>query len=457
VPGANPAAGPAYWLLAALWLVTLYDPQWNLAARGYPIFLKLPVFLLVAVGISLAISAVSVPGFTRRWTWYLPLLLFILVSLVSGYFAPDARYVERELTQLTVYWTLVVGAVALVDTPRRSTLLLLAYGVQFTWWGLWGVVVDRGGVSWHPVLANYDGFGAFMVIGAGFCAFLALAADGKWIRRALMLTAGLCLVGVVASFARGAFLAAVAVGLAAWWRSPNKGTALLAGVVGVITFGVAASLLFGDAYWSEMETILQGTQEETGEDRWVMWSAGWEVFVNHPILGAGPGNWGVRATEIFRPGELGGQYTYNVIDLYDRELHNDYMTILAEVGILGISLFIWLLIDFWRRNRDLRTGHAEEVWRQLGGRLDLHYVALGLEAAMVGWMAAAFFYSLAGTHWLFTILGLNLVLHSIVSRASPGDRGPRSGPPRRGVRRPSPAGSSSRVSRRPEPHAAPRR
>jgi len=407
--------GVALVLLAALWLVTLFDPQWLLAARGFRAGLKLPVFLFLGLVATLALSAFTVKDFGRRWTWYPPLLCFIAVAIASSAFTLNLGRSRDAVQVMLLYWVLVVGTVVLVDSARRAEQLVLAYGLQFIWWGVWGSTT--GLVFWHPALANLDGFGAWMVIGGGLCSFLILASDNKWLRRALMLAVALCAVGVVASFARGAFLAAVAVLGVVWLRSPRKGRAFGWGLTCAALFATAASVLYGDAYWAEMATIFQGTSEETGEDRWVMWQAAWEIFLARPILGAGPENWGVYAATYFRPGDVGGVYAFNPGMLYGRQLHSSYFQTLAELGILGVMSLAWIFWDFWRRNAALRSARAAEVWKALGGRLALRPIALGLEAALVGWMAVAAFYSLAGTHWLYTILALNLLIHSLVSRA----------------------------------------
>lgn len=433
------SAGTAFRLLAALWLVTLFDPQWYLTSFGIRAFLKLPLLLFLVVAATLALSALTVPSFGRRWKWYPPLLAFIGASLLGGAFAPNLIVVRDEVQVMLLLWTLVVGTIVLVDTARRAELLLFAYALQFTWWGLLGA--RWGGVAWHPTLSNYDGFGSWMVVGGGLCSFLMLASDNKWFRRTMAATIVMCVVAVVSSFARGAFLAAIAVFGLVWLRSPSKGKTLAAGVGGVIVLVIAASVLFGGEYWVEMSTILEGNQEETGEDRWVMWGAGWRVFLEYPLAGSGPGNWGMRAMTLFSDGELGGQYTYNAGALYGRQLHSSYVTILAEQGILGALAFGWILVDFWRRNVQLRTAQAAQIWRELGGRFELSFVARGLEAACVGWMAAAALYSMAGTHWFYTILGLNLLLHSLVTEGGRKSmRQEHSRPTRRPLMRPRTAG-----------------
>jgi O-antigen ligase len=224
----------------------------------------------------------------------------------------------------------------------------------------------------------------------------------------------LCTLGVVASFARGAFLALGFVFLTVWLRSKQKVRTLLAGVVIGLIVLVASSVLFDEGvFWAEIMSVFEeGTTEGTGEDRWILWGAAWRVFLEKPVFGAGPGHWGVDAAGLFQPGELGGMYS-NPGAFYDRSLHNLYMTTLSELGIVGSIALVWIVVSYFRRNAALRSEAAERVWASLGGRLKLRPLSFGLDAAMVAFLVNAAIYHMTDTHWLFTMLALNLMLHTL--------------------------------------------
>jgi O-antigen ligase len=251
-----------------------------------------------------------------------------------------------------------------------------------------------------------------MVIGLGFCAYLAVGSNKLWVRRGLLFTAALCVGGVVASFARAAFLAMILVFGVFWLRSNRKLKTLGAGVTAAVLIAATAAVLYGDAFWSEINSAFsEGASEGTGNDRWVLWGAAWQVFLENPIFGTGPNNWGIFASSHFAPGELARRYGDNPGTLYNRSLHNLYMQTLAELGITGAAALVWILVDFWKRNIRLRTEAAGIRWRMLGGTMDLRSMALALELAMVAFLAVAAVYSTAGKHWFFTIQGLNLLLY----------------------------------------------
>lgn len=392
----------------ALWGIVLFDPHLFLQSHGGgSAAARLPM---------LAYSAVA--GFalftSPRRDWYPPLLAFFLVGTLMIPFSLNTGATrEIILKTLLLYYILGFGSLSLIHTPDKAALLLRMFLLQFPWW--W-IQSGGGKVPWHPELANEDGFGPLMVIGMGYCYCMGLASRGsaRWWGFAL---AVMCLEGVVASFARGAFASAVLVAFYLWLRLPNKGRNLAAIVLGGGVVMAAANVMFGGAFWAEMKTIFtEGTRGGTGQGRAVLWWGAWRAFLEHPILGVGAGNFGIYAnlhladestiTDVWLPGQLWGL-----------QLHNIYFQILSEFGAVGSIAFLWILWDFWRRNRQLRSRAYRVAWaRARRGSLDLRWISIGLEAALVGLLANGFFYNTLFVHWLYSIVVSNAVLHATLSR-----------------------------------------
>lgn len=412
------AMGPGLILLTALWLALLFDPHWYLASKGPMAVLKLPVLLFVGLMVAMALGVPTSREWNRRWQWYAPFGLYILVGVVTLPFALNKGMAWDATQMLLLWWLLITGTAMMVDSARRAELLMTLYGLQFLWWAMWGA--KSGLVGWHHSLSNHDGFGAFNVGGLGICYFLALASRKGWFKWLMYATAAFCAIGVVASLARGAFLAMMMLFFAIWARSPHKGRTALAMMGAGVVVVLAASLLFDEgAFKAEiMSAFSEGTTQGTGEDRMILWSAAWRVFLERPLFGAGPRNVGVMASTLFQQGELGGQYA-NPGALYNMGLHSLYMTTLAELGTVGSLALLWVLVDFWKRNAKLRTRSAGLRWQELGGGMKLRPIALGLEAAMVAFLANAAVYQMMGLHWFFTMLALNLTLHNLAVRERP--------------------------------------
>jgi O-antigen ligase len=407
--------GPALFVVTALWLALLFDPHWYLAAKGPDIILKLPVVLFVALIAALGLGMLTGAKWRHRWQWGMPFLALVLVAAIAAPFAINVGYARDTTQGYLLWWALIVGTAAIVDSPRRAEFFVYLYGIQFLWWAMWGG--RTGLVFWHHALSNYDGFGAFNVGGVGICYFLALSAHKQWFKWLMYMTAGLCAMGVVASFARGAFLALVVLYAVIWLRSPHKGKTAMWGVGAVIVVMLAATLLFEEGFfWNEIKSAFEeGHTEGTGAQRWQLWTTAIRVWENNPIIGVGLKNYGVAASMLYQPGELEGMFA-NPGALYDYVLHNLYLTTLSELGILGCIALIWIFIDFFKRNAQLRSEAAERRWHELGGRMKLRPIALGLEAAMIAFMVDAAMYSMMGLHWFYTMLAMNLTLHAVAVR-----------------------------------------
>ena len=406
-------------LLLALWATVLFDPHWYLMAKGAPfVVLKLPVFIFLGLGASLGLGLLTHEPWQRRWQWYPPFLTFLIVGAIGVPFAMNVGYARETLQGYVIWFALIIGTVTVIDSARRTEFLLYLYGFHFLWWMFWGG--KTGLVPWHHSFSNYDGFGAFAVGGVAICYFLAVAADKRWFKWLMYATAGLCAMGVVASFARGAFLALVLVFFTIWIRSPHKGRTAAAGIGIAIVVMLAASFLFEEGFfWNEiMSAFHEGKDEGTGGQRWQLWTIAVRVWRDHPVLGAGLHNVGVYASTIFRPGELEGMFS-NPGSLYDYVLHNLYMTVLSEMGVVGCVVVTWIFVDFFKRNAQLRSDVAQRRWQEFGGRMKLKPIALGLEAAMIAFMVDALVYSMMGIHWLYTMLAINLLLHRVTIGSVP--------------------------------------
>jgi hypothetical protein len=100
---------------------------------------------------------------------------------------------------------------------------------------------------------------------------------------------------------------------------------------------------------------------------------------------------------------------------------------------VGSFAFIWAILDFTRKNRALQQPAAGQIWAAAtGGRIDLKFVALGLEAANLANMMAGVFYASLFSHWFYTIWIANQLLWRLTlgesqatARSNPGiSRGP---------------------------------
>lgn len=402
-------------LVYTMWVLLLFQPEALIASFGAGPLRSLPTVLLpVLIGVALTKS--------NRQSWYGPMLLLLFTHTMVLPFVTNRGYAMDPFKVMVYFSALLVASLATIDTAPKASTLITMFLFHFIWWGIHGL--PRGKVPWHSEFGNQDAFGPLMVVGIGFCGFYALREAEKGVSKSGVAAALLCAVGLVASFARGATLAGGVVLVALSLRSKRKfamfGSVVLIGV----TIMIASATLFPKgAFWREIESSFEGFEDQTGRDRGDLWSAGWQVFLRAPLIGVGPNNFGSYAAENFQEGEASGFYA-DPNHLYGRHLHNIFIQVLAEQGLVGVAIFLFILVDFMRKNKNLRTKEAVECWEKaVGGRSDLVAISRGLEGAMIGYLATGFFYNQLYAPTFYSLIIITLVLHSItVPRRTPSVR-----------------------------------
>jgi O-antigen ligase/tetratricopeptide (TPR) repeat protein len=133
------------------------------------------------------------------------------------------------------------------------------------------------------------------------------------------------------------------------WLDPRL---LLAGAA------LAACALMGLVFWT---TVGGRTPQPNDVARLDLWTAAIQMFLDHPLLGVGPRQFGS-----VRLGYLHWDWSYSYLPL--QHAHNLYLNWLAEGGILGLAAGFWLLIRFgrvwwaaWRGGELVRRRRLEGV------------------------------------------------------------------------------------------------
>jgi putative inorganic carbon (HCO3(-)) transporter len=204
---------------------------------------------------------------------------------------------------------------------------------------------------------------------------------------------------------RGALLglAAVFVVLVFEGRKLRRGLGVMA-----VTAALAALPLMPSWFWSRLASITDAEQDESGsrQARKLLMEEGWRAFIEHPLTGVGAGQF----------------KNYNPPDRQEtwRETHNVTLQIAAELGIVGLIVFVVLLWQaavalLWtRRMFAARPSRARpptggsgtvsvlEAFRpEERDWMRMHTVAMS--ASLVGWVVCAQFGSV-GYYWTFYYL-----------------------------------------------------
>lgn len=157
-----------------------------------------------------------------------------------------------------------------------------------------------------------------------------------------------------------------------------------------------------------LEGTFRGGQEGPYSERGFHLRLGWEVFRDHPVLGAG--------FQSYRPLFLTYQWeTPGAPMLWTnpRSPHSSHVGMLANLGIVGFFLWMSLFV--------LAMTSAGRAWRraQLTGEVRMHYMAQAVFIALCLQGVYGFYAEVDQTKLLWTVLGMAAALdrftHSSVS------------------------------------------
>jgi putative inorganic carbon (hco3(-)) transporter len=328
----------------------------------------------------LILAAMVAALFTRRARAlnltgaFLPGVGLLVVIALSATGAADLAVSAKEALR----WTAILGTMVVAATVCRRPAdrrLVIA--------GLLGALVLESLVGWAEFLLRRgpEGFriGSFLraygTFGqpnpfAGYLAmllplaFAVVIAARPWVQRPdrlallALVASGVGTVALLMSLSRGALLGLVGAGLLLFWLNVRRGgLVVLAGVLGVLVVLGLESLHLVPALvsarlgqiseyvgWYDVSRVRPTPQNWAVIERMAHWEAAWRMYLDHPILGVGPGHYALAYP------------AYRVNDFWLDPLghaHNLYLNVMAELGFLGILAYLglvgtWALIVFRR-------------------------------------------------------------------------------------------------------------
>lgn len=274
--------------------------------------------------------------------FYLPFPVLFLVIIALWRSIPDAL---PTLAGTTIALATAVAALALIQYADR--------------WIFWNAKLQQDDVYSQFFRVNgifYDPniMGRYLAIG------ILAALAWIWLRpsnRTLLIGGAAVVVlsgGLLVSFSRSSCLMVmVGVVLLAWRAFGAKRTLAVGGIAFVVLAGgaIASSHNIRHALTSSHRA------STVSEGRFGLMSGGLKIWKEEPIAGSGVGSFQQRFTAT----ENAYQISHKQVSIS----HNAPITVLAELGIIGAALFIWLCIATWIAiARGSRRGQLDDRWAQ---------------------------------------------------------------------------------------------
>jgi len=319
-----------------------------------------------------------------------PWLLFWLWAL-AGVFRSDNPQdsLRRGLELLGSVTCLWLGREFFRERSRAVSLILWATSLT----SIYGICQALGlePLPWNTrfgarpfgTLANPDFYAGhlLLVMPLAVALFARGGANAGWTAAAAALAA----TGFILSQVRGAWLAGVATAgfMGAWIvasgmlrddaRRRIKRMAAGLAVIGVVAF----------ATWPDLRARVGSIVAVKGYDatgRRFLWEVAALIWRDHPVAGVGLDGFKFRFPTYQHIGvamHLPNFRSYN----YSEHAHNELLQFGAELGLIGVALFLWGLgawaLGWFRRMRELKAAGDEREW----------WMELGIGTALVGPLA----------------------------------------------------------------------
>ena len=339
--------------------------------------------------------------------------LWIPLFVVMAIHVPIARnnfHALMTFKDMLLFFGLYLGIVTYVNSLEKMRALMKM------WLGILGFLavmgIAHGGHGIGGWMGDENDFCMVMNMAVPFGYFLLFSATGVAQKMKYLGFLGTFILAAMATLSRGGFLGLASVGAYCWYRSPKKLNALIVVVVAVCFMVVLAP----ETYWDE---IASSTSDETmgvdgtGGARLYTWGLGMEMFFSNPIIGIGQSNfpWTI---DIYEAGR-----TFNTRSFGGRQAHSAWVTLISELGLVGIVIIGGMLWQCYTDLKFVRMRFAPAESRQKFGQTvqageDVRaYLARAMEGSLIGFIVSGVFISILWYPALWVMVGFVVALRNI--------------------------------------------
>jgi len=371
-------------LIAVAWLGTLWRGREATLPRGVVVQQWTLALFVVWLAFSIGWAESPDDALTVLTPWVASAILFVV--LVTS---------EVDERQLQLIVGAYVGGVAL------SALAGLLGGLEGAS-DVSAVTEQQGRLQGGSGDPNY--LAAAIVPAIALACGLLASVRGELTRIWLIGSIPVLVLGLAATESRGGLLAAfvaIVVSVVVTRRGRIWVVALIALTVGMAAVWFAAT----PTAWERVSTL------EGGNGRGSLWKVAWEMSNDHPLLGVGIGNFPLNSPDYARGyGEL---ELVTFIAERDHVVHNVYLQLLAETGLVGIALLLALAcMSFIACARAIRSFERAQSWA-------LASLTRAVAVALAGGLAASFFISNGSDFQIWVLLALGPALLALAGRTAP--------------------------------------
>jgi hypothetical protein len=347
---------------------------------------------------------------TKLW---IPLLVVMAIHVPI---AVNNFWALMTFKDMLLTFGLYIGIVTYVNSLEKMLTLMKVWMGILCFLAVMGI--SKGGKGIGGWMGDENDFCMVMNMAVPFGYFLMFSAGDVVQKTKYLGFLGSFILAAMASLSRGGFFGLASVGVYCWYRSPKKLNALIVVVVAVLFMLVLAPA----TYWDEISssTSDQTMSIGTGGARLYTWGIGMDMFYSNPIIGVGQGNF---------PWTFGfyehGQ-TFNDRSFGGRVAHSAWVTLISELGLVGIGIIGAMLVQCYRDLKFVRRKFTPPGSRQKHGQIvqageDIRmYLARAMEGSIIGFIVSGIFISIMWYPALWIMMALVVALRNISEMQSEG-------------------------------------
>jgi O-antigen ligase len=332
------------------------------------------------------------------------LLLWVLASVA---WSEDSGAALASVTRWVPNALLFVIVFAGVRTRQQLVWVLGAFVLGALISAIYGLLVPAPPSD----LGRLEGAGgdpnetaAALVAAAALALALAASLKGKpFLRMTALAIAPVCAFASLLTLSRGGLVAFGAALIAAVLVAGRRRAQML--VIAVVAAALAVGYF---AFFAPASAVQRVTEVHGGTGRTDIWKVGWRMVQGAPLQGIGAGNFPIVSIHyLLEPGAL---LRDDFIVDKPKVAHNTYLEVLAELGIVGLTLFLIVIV--------FAIGCAVRAARYAArvGDREMDILARALVVALAALMAAYFFISREYSKQFWLLLALCPVVLDILRR-----------------------------------------
>jgi O-antigen ligase len=275
--------------------------------------------------------------------------LFFIFTIYVGatiLWATNHHFVYR--TFITFLWMTIsffLPLRLLLNSTDILEKLVFAWVLVHTYIAIY--VLTHSGIGPGGIVEDENDVALCLTMGLPFAFYYhKLLPKAKFKRLSRLVFASIIVLAILYTKSRGGLVALVAcvLTLTALSNRPIKNLSIL--VLLALTISTSFIIYLPEDYVKDVANITN-PEDATASERLYSWSIGLYMFLDNPVLGVGAANY-PWTNHLYA--ELSPLWDYNHRSLAGRAAHSAHISLVSELGLVGVLLFSYLTVNLLKQS-----------------------------------------------------------------------------------------------------------